>query len=106
MAKKDSKSSNDVKLVPLGDRVVLKRAAAETKTAGGIVLPDSATDKPARGEVVSVGEGHVKNNGKLVALTVKAGDEVIFSSYAGDEFKIGDETYLLMRESDILAVIG
>lgn len=106
MAKKDSKSSNEVKLVPLGDRVVLKRAAAETKTAGGIVLPDSATDKPARGEVISVGEGHVKNNGKLVALTVKAGDEVIFSSYAGDEFKIGDETYLLMRESDILAVVG
>jgi chaperonin GroES len=106
MAKKDSKNSNEVKLVPLGDRVVLKRAAAETKTAGGIVLPDSATDKPARGEVISVGEGHVKNNGKLVALTVKAGDEVIFSSYAGDEFKIGDETYLLMRESDILAVVG
>lgn len=106
MAKKDSKSSNDLKLVPLGDRVVLKRAAAETKTSGGIVLPDSATDKPQRGEVMSVGEGHVKNNGKLVALTVKRGDEVIFSSYAGDEFKIGDETYLLMRENDILAVIG
>jgi chaperonin GroES len=106
MAKKDSKSSNELKLVPLGDRVVLKRAAAETKTAGGIVLPDSATDKPQRGEVISVGEGHVKNNGKKVSLTVKAGDEVIFSSYAGDEFKIGDETYLLMRESDILAVIG
>lgn len=106
MAKKDSKSSNEVKLVPLGDRVVLKRAAAETKTVGGIVLPDSATDKPQRGSVISVGEGHVKNNGKQVALTVKPGDEVIFSSYAGDEFKIGDETYLLMRESDILAVLG
>ncbi|MFO0919824.1 MAG: co-chaperone GroES [Planctomycetaceae bacterium] len=106
MAKKESKSSNELKLVPLGDRVVLKRAAAETKTAGGIVLPDSATDKPQRGEVISVGEGHVKNNGKKVSLTVKAGDHVIFSSYAGDEFKIGEETYLLMRESDILAVCG
>lgn len=104
MAKKSG--SNDPKIVPLGDRVVLKRAVAETKTAGGIVLPDSATDKPQRGEVISVGEGHVKSNGMKVALTVKPGNEVIFSSYAGDEFKVGDETYLLMRESDILAVIG
>jgi chaperonin GroES len=106
MAKKEAKSAGDIKLAPLGDRVVLKRAAAEKKTSGGIVLPDSAADKPQRGEVISVGEGHVKNNGKQVALTVKPGDEVIFSSYAGDEFKLGDETYLLMRESDILAVIG
>ncbi len=106
MAKKDSKSSTELKLVPLGDRIVLKRAVAETKTSGGIVLPDSATDKPQRGEVLSVGEGHVKNNGKLVALTVRPGDEVIFSSYAGDEFKIGDETYLLMRESDVLAIVN
>jgi len=106
MAKKESKGSAEPKLVPLGDRVVLKRAVAETKTSGGIVLPDSATDKPQRGAVVSVGEGHVKNTGKKVTLTVKPGDEVIFSSYAGDEFKIGEETYLLMRESDILAVLG
>lgn len=106
MAKKESKGSSELKLAPLGDRVVLKRAEAETKTAGGIVLPDAAKDKPQRGEVISVGEGHVKNNGKKVALTVKPGDEVIFSSYAGDEFKIGEETYLLMRESDILAVVS
>ena len=106
MAKKESKGSGELKLVPLGDRVVLRRAVAEKKTSGGIVLPDSATDKPQRGEVISVGEGHVKNNGKQVALTVKPGDEVIFSSYAGDEFKIGEETYLLMRENDILAVVG
>ncbi|MFO1042104.1 MAG: co-chaperone GroES [Planctomycetaceae bacterium] len=104
MAKKAS-ASNDIKLVPLGDRVVVKRAEAETKTAGGIVLPDSAKDKPQRGEVLAVGEGHVKSNGTKAALTVKAGDQVIFSSYAGDEFKVGDETYLLMRESDILAII-
>ena len=106
MAKKSSKSADEIKLVPLGDRVVLKRAEAEKKTAGGIVLPDSATDKPQRGEVIAAGEGHVKNNGLRVGLTVKAGDEVIFSSYAGDEFKVGDQTYLLMRESDILAVVG
>lgn len=104
MAKKADKASVDLKLVPLADRVVVKRAAAETKTVGGIVLPDSATDKPARGEVLAVGEGHVKNNGMKVPLTVRPGDLVVFSSYAGDEFKVNDETYLLMRESDILAV--
>lgn len=106
MAKKADKASVDLKLVPLADRVVVKRAAAETKTVGGIVLPDSATDKPQRGEVLAVGEGHVKNNGMKVALTVRPGDLVVFSSYAGDEFKVNDETYLLMRESDILAVYG
>uniref|UniRef100_A0A7C2K1N0 Co-chaperonin GroES n=1 Tax=Schlesneria paludicola TaxID=360056 RepID=A0A7C2K1N0_9PLAN len=104
MAKKAA--SVDLKLVPLGDRVVVKRATAESKTAGGIVLPDSATDKPQRGEVLAVGEGHVKNNGTKVPLTVKPGDHVIFSSYAGDEFKVADETYLLMRETDILAIYG
>lgn len=103
MAKKAGKTE-ETKLIPLGDRVVLKRAEAEKTTAGGIVLPDSATDKPQRGEVISVGEGHVKNNGVRVGLTVKPGQHVIFSSYAGDEFKVGDETYLLLRESDILAV--
>ncbi|HET6422395.1 MAG TPA: co-chaperone GroES [Planctomycetaceae bacterium] len=106
MAKKADKASVDLKLVPLADRVVVKRAAAETKTVGGIVLPDSATDKPQRGEVLAVGEGHVKNNGLKVALTVRPGDLVVFSSYAGDEFKVNEETYLLMRESDILAVYG
>ncbi len=106
MAKKADKASVDLKLVPLGDRVVIKRAASESKTAGGIVLPDSATDKPQRGEVLAVGEGHVKNTGMHVPLTVQPGNHVIFSSYAGDEFKVGDETYLLMRESDILAIYG
>ena len=91
------------KLVPLGDRVVLKRAEAEKTTLGGIVLPDSAKDKPQRGEVLAVGEGYVRRDGTKVALTVKAGDRVLFSSYAGDEIKVGDETYLLLRESDILA---
>ena len=104
MSKKSG--SNDLKLVPLGDRVVLKRAEAETKTAGGIVLPDSAKDKPQRGDVIAVGEGHVKSNGTKAPLTVKPGDHVIFSSYAGDEFKVGDETFLLLREGDILAIYG
>ena len=101
MAKAAGKKSE--KLVPLGDRVVVKRAEAETKTLGGIVLPDSAKDKPQRGEVLAVGEGYVRRDGKKVALTVKSGDRILFSSYAGDEIKVGDETYLLMRESDILA---
>lgn len=105
MAKKE-KASVDLKLVPLGDRVVVKRAEAEKKTSGGIVLPDTAANKPQRGEVLAVGEGHIKNNGTKVPLTVKPGDEVIFSAYAGDEFKVGEETYLLMRESDILAIYG
>jgi chaperonin GroES len=102
MAKKVAKT-NGVRIVPLGDKVVLRRQEAESKTAGGIVLPDSAKDKPQRGEVVSVGDGHVKKDGTKVALSVKEGDRVIFSSYAGDEIKINDEEYLLLRESDILA---
>jgi chaperonin GroES len=103
MAKKASASGT--RIVPLGDRVVLKRAEAEEKTAGGILLPDSAQGKPQRGEVVSIGDGYVNDKGEKVALTVKEGDRVIFSSYAGDEIILGDQTYLLMRESDILATV-
>jgi chaperonin GroES len=98
-----AKTASKMKIVPLGDRVVVKRAEAESKTTGGIVLPDSARDKPQRGEVMAVGDGHVKKDGKKTPLTVKAGDRVIFSSYAGDEITVGDEEYLLLRESDILA---
>lgn len=103
MAKKSSGSQGGPKLVPLGDRVVVKRFEAEEQTAGGIVLPDSAKDKPQRGHVVAVGDGHVTRDGNKIALSVKAGDHVIFSSYAGDDISLGDEEYLLLRESDILA---
>lgn len=103
MAKKAS-TTKGLKIVPLGDRVVLKRADAESKTKGGIVLPDTARDKPQKGEIVAVGSGHVKNDGTRVPLTVKEGDSVIFSPYGGDEISIGDDEYLLLRESDILAV--
>jgi chaperonin GroES len=103
MAKKAS--SGGTRIVPLGDRVVLKRAEAEAKTAGGIVLPESAQGKPQRGEIVAVGDGHVNDKGEKIPLTVKEGDRVIFSSYAGDEISFGDQTFLLMRESDILAVL-
>lgn len=100
MAKKAK--NGGLKIVPLGDKVVLKRQEAEDVTAGGIVLPDSAKDRPQRGEVIAVGDGHVKHDGTRVALTVKEGDRVIFSSYAGDEIKIGEDEYLLLREGDIL----
>ena len=103
MAKKAS--SGGTRIVPLGDRVVLKRAEAEATTAGGIVLPDSAQGKPQRGEIVAVGDGHVNDKGERVPLTVKEGDRVIFSSYAGDEIGLGDQVFLLMRESDILATV-
>lgn len=101
MAKKASNPS--VKLVPLGDRIVLKREDASTTTAGGIVLPDTAKDKPQKGTVISVGDGHVTKDGKKLPLTLKTGDRVIFSSYAGDEITIGDDELLLLRESDVLA---
>jgi len=99
MAKKGKSGS---KIVPLGDKVVLKRQAAESMTAGGIVLPDSAKDRPQRGEVIAIGDGHTKDDGTKVPLTVKEGDRVIFSSYAGDEIKVGEEEYLLLSERDIL----
>ena len=101
MAKKKEEGS---KIVPLYDRVVLKRDDALSKTAGGIVLPDTAKDKPQKGTVVSIGDGHVSKDGKRNPLTLKVGDRVIFSSYAGDEIVVGDEQYLLLRESDVLAV--
>ena len=102
MAKKGKEGA--VNIVPLYDRVVLKREEAESKTAGGIVLPDTAKDKPQKGTVVSIGDGHVSKDGKRNPLTLKVGDRVIFSSYAGDEITVGDEQYLLLRESDVLAV--
>ena len=89
---------------PLGERVLIKAIAAEEKTASGIVLPDAAKEKPQEGEVVAVGSGRVEN-GEKIALEVKAGDKVIYSKYAGTEVKYGGEEYLVLRESDILAVI-
>ena len=109
MAKKDKKETSPdekVQLQPLGDRVVVEREESEAVTAGGIVLPDSAKDKPTRGTVISVGEGKLNKDGKRTALQVKAGDRVLFTSYAGEQFKLGDRELLLMREDDILAVIG
>ncbi len=99
------KSASKIKLQPLGDRVVVEREESEGRTAGGIVLPDSAKDKPARGTVVSVGDGRLLDDGSRSQLQVKVGDRVLFSSYAGETFKVGEDELLLMREDDILAVI-
>lgn len=92
-------------LKPLGDRVVVEVLEQEEKTAGGIVLPDSAKEKPQEGKVVAVGSGHLTDSGEKVALEVKVGDRVIYSKFAGTEVKQGDKEYLVLRESDILAVV-
>ena len=100
-----TKAKPKFKLQPLGDRVVVQREESEEKTAGGILLPDSAKDKPARGKVVSVGNGRLLEDGTRGKIQVAVGERVIFSSYAGETFKVDDEELLLMREDDILAVI-
>ncbi|WP_217587768.1 co-chaperone GroES [Lentibacillus saliphilus] len=91
---------------PLGDRVVIELVEQEEKTASGIVLPDSAKEKPQEGHVVAVGSGRVTDNGEKIALEVKEGDQIIFSKFAGTEVKYDGKEYLILRESDILAVIA
>jgi chaperonin GroES len=100
-----AKKKSDVKIQPLGDRVVVEREESESKTAGGIVLPDSAKDKPSRGKVIAIGDGRLLEDGSRSKLQVKVGDHVLFTSYAPEVIKINDEELLLMREDDILAVI-
>jgi chaperonin GroES len=94
-----------MKIRPLGDKVLVERVEAEAKTAGGIVLPDTAKEKPQRGKVVSVGEGKTLENGTRKEVQVKKGDLVLFTSYAGTEIKVDGKEYLIMDESDIMAVI-
>ncbi|MDA8345261.1 MAG: co-chaperone GroES [Thermaerobacter sp.] len=91
-------------LRPLGDRVVVKVVEAEEKTAGGIILPDTAKDKPQEGEIIAVGTGRVLENGTRIAPEVNVGDRVIFSKYGGTEVKVAETEYLIIRESDLLAV--
>ncbi len=90
---------------PLHDRVIVRRLAEEEKSAGGIIIPDSAKEKPLQGEIIAVGKGKLLDNGDLRALDVQVGDVVMFSTYAGTEIKIDGETLLMMREDDILGVI-
>ncbi|WP_280772271.1 co-chaperone GroES [Salipaludibacillus daqingensis] len=93
-------------LKPLGDRIVIELIEQEEKTKSGIVLPDSAKEKPQEGKVIAVGSGRVTDNGERVAMEVKEGDSVIFSKYSGTEVKYEGSEYLVLRESDVLAVIG
>ena len=93
------------KLVPVGDKILVKRLEAEEKTKGGIVLPDTAKEKPKEGKVVAVGGGKTLKDGKVSEFQVKKGDRIIFSSYAGTEVKFEGEEYLLMSEDDVLAVV-
>jgi chaperonin GroES len=94
-----------MKIRPLHDRVIVKRLEEERTTAGGIVIPDSATEKPMRGEIIAVGNGKILENGQVRALQVKVGDKVLFGKYAGTEVKIDGEEIVVMREEDIMGVI-
>ncbi|MDZ7791108.1 MAG: co-chaperone GroES [Xanthomonadales bacterium] len=94
-----------MKLRPLHDRVIVKRMEEERTTPGGIVIPDSATEKPIRGEVMAVGNGKILENGEQRALDVKVGDKVLFGKYSGTEVKVDDDELLVMREDDIMAVV-
>ncbi len=94
-----------MKIKPLGDRVVIKPAAAEEKTKGGIILPDTAKEKPVVGEVVAVGPGKVADDGTKIVMEVKVGDKVLYGKYSGTEVTIEGDEYLIMREADIFAIV-
>jgi chaperonin GroES len=94
-----------MKVRPLHDRVIVKRVEEEEKTKGGIIIPDTAKEKPVEGEIYAVGDGKVGEDGKKIALEVKKGDKVLFGKYAGTEIKIEGQDYLIMREDDVIAII-
>jgi chaperonin GroES len=91
---------------PLHDRVLVRRVAEESKTAGGIIIPDTAKEKPQRGEIVATGKGRVTEDGKVTPLDVKVGDRILFGKYSGTELKLNGEEYLMMREEDILGIMN
>jgi len=93
------------KIRPLGDRVVIEPLEAEEKTKGGIILPDTAKEKPQEGKVVAVGKGKMNDKGELVPLEVKVGDKVLYGKYAGTEVTVDDKQYIILREDDILAIV-
>jgi chaperonin GroES len=99
------KESRTMKIRPLHDRIIVKRLEEEEKTKGGIIIPDTAKEKPMEGKVIAVGKGKILEDGKLQSLDVKAGDRVLFGKYSGTEVKIEGEEHLIMREDDILGVI-
>jgi len=95
-----------VKFTPLGERLVIKPLEQEETTSSGLFLPDTAREKPQEGEIVAVGDGRMTDEGKRIPMEVKVGDKVIYSKYAGTEYKDGDQEYLILRESDILAKVS
>jgi len=94
-----------MKIRPLQDRVIVKRIAEEEKSKGGIIIPDTAKEKPQEGKIVAIGKGKVNDEGKVVPLDVKVGDKILFGKYSGNEIKLNGEEHLIMREEDILGVI-
>ncbi|MCG6908056.1 MAG: co-chaperone GroES [Desulfobacteraceae bacterium] len=94
-----------MKLRPLQDRIIVQRVEEESKTKGGIIIPDSAKEKPAEGVVISVGKGKVADDGKLIPMEVKEGNRILFGKYSGTEVKVEGEEYLIMREDDVLGII-
>ena len=94
-----------LKIRPLGDRIVVEPLEAEEKTKGGIILPDTAKEKPQKGKVVAVGKGRVDENGKAIPMEVKVGDKVLYGKYAGTEITIDDKEYIILKEEDVLAIV-
>lgn len=95
----------EVGVRPLHDRILVRRMAEEEKTAGGLYIPDTAKEKPQKGEIVAAGKGRVTEDGKILPLEVKAGDHILFSKYAGTELKLNGQEYLMMREEDVLGIV-
>ena len=98
-------TKTDVSIRPLRDRILVKRVEAEEMTKGGIIVPDTAKEKPQEGKVVAIGTGRIDDHGKKIDLSVKVGDKVLFGSYAGNEVKVGGNEYLIMREDEVFGVI-
>jgi chaperonin GroES len=101
-----TKVATALKLTPLHDRIVVSRIAEAETSRGGIIIPDTAKDKPQEGEVIAVGKGKSNDEGKVFPLAVKAGDRILFGKYAGTEIKIGGEEYVIMREEEVLGILG
>ena len=95
-----------MKIRPIGDKILVERVEAESKTKGGIVLPDTAKEKPKEGKIVAVGQGRLLEDGKRISFTVKEGDRVIFASYAGTDVKVDGREYLILSEDDVLAIVS
>jgi chaperonin GroES len=95
-----------MKVIPLNDKIVVERLSADDKTTGGIIIPDSAKEKPKQGKILAIGEGKVLENGKRASFQVKVNDRVLFTSYAGSEVTVDGKEYMIMTEDDILAVVG